>query len=371
MRALAITAVVFAAAAGVVQLARIDTGLFATFGPDRLIADANAGDTPDAATAARAALHWRPIDGTAYRIVALETPDARQRHRLLQRAIARWPRDPVARARLMGEAFDAHDFDAGMAQLDGLLRVAPALAPDVFALLVHDLATPAVRDALAARVATDPPWRNALASSLARPETDPAIALATLERLAAAAPATPQEVLAHADALERSGRAAEARATWSASVASGAPAPVFDRVSGARNPGPVCLARWRRRRRGRRSHAGGACASISMAARCATRTSRAPRTGAGPLSPAGRCRNDVPRHSRPFAWRVQCRGDGGARLGRTRLAGQRRCKRSTHLRRAAGCASQQLQLVHAARSLAEATLDGSLWLHEVGIVPTR
>jgi hypothetical protein len=371
-RPLRVACVALAAAAfaiAMLQLARVDTELGAPTGPDRLIARAESR-AQRARADVRDALRWRPIDGAAYRILALQSPERVRRHALLERAVARWPRDRAARAHLMADAFAARKFDVGLAHLDGLLRVAPSTAPGVLRLLTHDLAEPAVRDAVAARVATDPPWRDALVTVLAADTTDPAVAAATLDRMAADAQPKPHEVLAHASALERMGQAQQARALWWKSTVRAPLAPVFDPTFQALGtPGPYA---WQAAdsagvdiepvpRDGLHlDFDGRAVRDLSVHQRLALAPGRYELRAAA----ANRVAT-----TRPFLWRVQCTDarpplldlalpDGEATVtGRFEVPGD--------------CPSQQLRLHHAARSLSEATSAGTLVLRRIGIVPTH
>ena len=79
-------------------------------------------------------------------------------------AVARWPRDRIARATLADRAFAADDVDGGLHHIDALLRVAPAVRATVLGKLMPYLGDPRIRDGLVARLAADPPWRGAVAA---------------------------------------------------------------------------------------------------------------------------------------------------------------------------------------------------------------
>ena len=149
-----------AAAFGAVQLARVDADVGPAFGPDRVQRTLDAVPTPSAEqiAAARDVLDARPLDGRAYRAIAL----AQHRPGLLDTANARWPRDPMTRASLTDRALAEGDVATGLQHLDALLRVAPELSATFVPLLMPHLGDARVREALADRLSENPPWRGSL-----------------------------------------------------------------------------------------------------------------------------------------------------------------------------------------------------------------
>jgi hypothetical protein len=150
VRAMIALAVAAIAGVGAVQLARVDTALGAAFGPDRLQRRLDVAPSPAAmrAAEARRILEVRPIDGRAYRVLAL----AEQRDALLPIANARWPRDALTRATLADRALADGDVDAGLTHLDALLRTNPRTRERILPLLMPYLGDTRVRDAMVDRL---------------------------------------------------------------------------------------------------------------------------------------------------------------------------------------------------------------------------
>ena len=201
------------------QLARVDAGLGAPAGPDRLLrlVDADPEVTSRDHARIRSALHERPVDGRAYRALAQGSTangDDATADRLLQIAVARAPRDHVARALLAERAFAEGDPAAGMEHIDAVLRVAPHARRDILALLVPHLADVAFRAALVERIVLDPPWRGALPAALRAEGVAPEPAERLLADLAVRTPLTESEQHARILLLDTLGQSPRARAAW-------------------------------------------------------------------------------------------------------------------------------------------------------------
>ena len=247
------TAAILAAAIlgiAAIQLARVDANLGAPYGPDRILRalDATPALVSTDATQARIALRTRPIDGAAYRVLAQAQDAAGHPDRataLYATAVARWPRERIARAMLADRAFAADDIDAGLHHVDALLRVAPTLRAAVLGTLMRNLGDQRIRQGLAARIAADPPWRDAVAPSLLDAATPTAQAEVLLAALAARTVLTPAELQARLALLDRLGQPTRARAIWLATLSHKdrqAAALVFD--GGFERPGVVGGYAW-------------------------------------------------------------------------------------------------------------------------------
>ena len=176
-------AAAFAIAA--LQLAQVDAPLGSPRGPDRIVeaipADADAA--ADLKAAAAAVLADRPVDGRGFRLLAqrAELEGQGERARELYRiAVERAPRDRLARAKLLEDALVAGNYNLAGEHVDALLRVMPTLGAPLLATLVQSLPAPALQAVLAPRLASDPPWRPALATALRQDDVDPAAADALL-----------------------------------------------------------------------------------------------------------------------------------------------------------------------------------------------
>ena len=373
--ALAIATVVVIAA---VQLARVDTTWGRAVGPDRLVRQLDASPAPAEArvAAAREVLQARPVDGRAYRAIAL----ASDRPELLDIANARWPRDVPTRASLADRALAAGDADTGLMHLDALLRIEPWTRESMLPLLLPHLGDARVRDALVERLAADPPWRGAFLTSLRSDVARADDAAAVLAALAMRVPADDALMQARVEVLDRAGRHAEARAAWVASLPSaqrGLAGPVFD--GGFEAPAVRAGYGWRFRDlpgvmidiTGDMPRNGNGALSIEFDDRAVRFDSVEQRLALSPgdyrLEAAALDRVDS---DRPFEWRLSCRG--GAELARLPLArtGDWNAQ-SVTFAVPADCAGQRLVLVHAARSLAERRLRGRLLIDDLGIFLSR
>jgi tetratricopeptide (TPR) repeat protein len=180
-------------------------------------ASATSSNLPDARNA-REILRARPADGAAFRALAGEARargDAARAQRLYAIAVRRNPRDLEARLALADAALARRDLPSAMRHLDAALRVAPDAAEPRMQAVLDTLPDPAVRAALAARLAADPPWRDRLPTWLWH--ADPAAALALLDALAVR-PLPAEELAQRMSLLESLGRARDARAAWSAAL---------------------------------------------------------------------------------------------------------------------------------------------------------
>lgn len=366
--ALAVAAV---AAGAAIQLARVDTTLGAAFGPDRVMRRIDVAPSSSVEAEARAVLASRPIDGRAYRVLAL----AGKRDDLLATANARWPRDAMTLATLTDRALAAGRVDVGLAHLDALLRTQPSTRSLMLPLLMPYLGDARVRDALVERLAQDPPWRGDLFAGL-RSEAAPALeAEALLVALGKRVSPDDAALQTRIAVLDRAGRAAEARKLWLASIDARDAGLVYD--GGFEQP-PVAATSpyaWRFDDvpgavidyASDEVRSGDAALSIEFDDRAVRFASVHQALALAPghyrLEAAALDRVES---TRPFEWRLACKG--GAEIARLPLARARVWNvQSIAFDVPPTCPAQTLSLVHAARSLPERRLRGRLSIDDVGI----
>lgn len=371
VRAVIALAVAAIAAGAAIQLARVDTTLGAAFGPDRVMRRIEVAPSPSTEAEARAVLASRPIDGRAYRVLAL----AEKRDDLLATANARWPRDAMTLATLTDRALAAGQVDAGLEHLDALLRTQPATRSLMLPLLLPYLGDVRVRDALVERLAQDPPWRGALFEAL-RSDAAPALeAEALLVALGKRVPPDDAALQTRIAVLDRAGRAAEARKLWLASIDARDAGLVFD---GGFEQLPTAASSpyaWRFDDvpgavidyANDEVRSGDAALSIEFDDRAVRFASVHQALALAP----GRYRLEAAaldrvESTRPFEWRLACKG--GAEIARLPLARAREWnEQSVTFDVPQMCIAQTLSLVHAARSLPERRLRGRLSIDDVGI----
>jgi hypothetical protein len=382
VRATVAVAAAALAALATLQLARVDANLGSTFGPDRTQRTLDAMPLPEAAriAAAREVLDARPVDGRAYRTIAL----AEHQTNLLDTANARWPRDPLTRASLADRALAEGDVATGLEHFDALLRIAPGTGEIMLPLLMPHLHDARVRSALVDRLLEHPPWRTQVLSALRNEATPAADAETFLAALAAREPLDEKARETRIAVLDRAGRPADARSLWIASlpqdVGVGA-GRVFD--GGFEHPGVQGGYGWRfgdvpgvlidydtvSPRTGQSALA------IEFEDRAirfsAVRQALALAPGRYRMEAAARV--DVAT-DRPFEWRITCSvppKTGGQHpdvIARLPLAREDTWRmQSTMFVVPPNCMGQVMQLVHTARSLTERRLRGRLLLDDVGI----
>lgn len=150
-------------------LLRVDTQYGPPLGPDRALAEAEGGDPSAMAEGAREALHSRPIDGGAFRMLGMVAAKegANDRANELYRIAVRWdPREWRAHAFLMDAAFRRGAAEKGVRHLDALLRVNPDLEAPLLESLAADLGNKRLRRAVIARVVEETPWAAQLLTAL-------------------------------------------------------------------------------------------------------------------------------------------------------------------------------------------------------------
>lgn len=381
------SALALAFACCALRLAQVDGGLGSPRGPDRLLAriDARPAATGADAGDARRILRDRPVDGRAFRALAMVATIPGERDRLLEIAVRRAPRDRIARAALADRDFASGDIDGAMAQVDALLRVAPALqVPMLQRLLALSADARGVRAFLLQRLATDPPWRTALPRALSADGSDPARALALLDDLAAAAPLHEDEARLRVSLLRQAGRVAEARRAW----LDGLPARARDPQSRwlydggfEREPDADTGYGWRI------AQVPGTAVGFdsdmpmegarALAVDFAGRAINGFRVGQWLALAPGTYRlqaalDDGTDSERPFRWQLACVPSGGAGplLELESVPGRRGWQRlADDFVVPTGCPGQELWLEQAGRSLEERSFQGRLRLDAVAIAP--
>ena len=160
-----------------IQLARVDTQWGAAKGVDRTIAaiDEGAVSAEQVSSMARESLRYRPIDGRAYRVLAMQAHargDVADYNRLLEIAVRRAPRDRIARAAMLDKAFFEGDYPLAFENMDALFRDAPDFVAPIAEKIAPTLVNVEIRDALEERLNSNPPWKDAFIQSISKnPET--------------------------------------------------------------------------------------------------------------------------------------------------------------------------------------------------------
>ncbi len=316
----------------------------------------------------------RPIDAVAFRLLGQQAEteaDLVGALRFYRIAAARAPRDAISQGRLVEYALASGRIEEAIFHLDVLLRVDPGMGQLLLAKRAPLLGDARAREFLAALLILDPPWRDVLPTALAS-TPDPASAEALLALLATSSGYRTEERLLRTALLTTMGRPAEARTSWGTTL----PAVVrkFDGLIfdggfeyGA-GPEPY----------GWRLHSPvGAAIGLDTANPAEGRSALVLIFDGRAVDfsgvtqdlalPVGNYRFDLladqrlTPDARPFAWTFVCR-ETGTEIGRMPLPatteGWQRFSMSMEI--PAGCETQQLALVHEARSLRERMLSGRL-----------
>lgn len=189
----------------------------ARHGPDSLSAAPGGSGTARAGPGHGAAVFGeRPLDGGAFLAlgdaeVAMGSLEAAESFYLI--AARREPRNALVRVKLVTLYLEAGDAASAAHHLDALLRVSPETGAPLLLRMLSSIDEAAARNALASRLATDPPWRDTVPAALVT-AARPADAEALLATLGELAPMRPAEVALRATLLEQAGRASDARAFW-------------------------------------------------------------------------------------------------------------------------------------------------------------
>jgi tetratricopeptide (TPR) repeat protein len=380
-RAFLIFAACAAFAAAAFLLARVDHAPVARPLPGTTVPTA-----PDAIPDARAAadrLRTRPADGAAFRVLgddARARGDRQRAQRLYAIAVRRNPRDARARLQLVDAALARDDAAAALRDLDAAMRVAPGVAEPVLRRLLDALGQPAFRAALAARLATDPPWRERLPALLQT--VDPVATQALLAELAAR-PLPPAELALRMALLEAQGHAQEARAAWSAALpnqlrrydgrlfdggfeTAEGPAPYGWKLPSA--PEALVGLDTTHVAQGRSALAVLVQGRAVVLPDVSQRLVLAP----GRYLLVLRADSALTGAGRSFAWVLSCNAPE-VELARVALPRQTRGwqRFSTAFAVPSPCATQTLRLVHEGRNLSERTVSGRLGVDAMQLLPVR
>jgi len=124
---------------------------------------------PDAAIAtARHLLAVEPGQGDAFAVLALAAARRGDGNagKLAAIALQRAPRNRNLRTQQAAAALKAGDLPVALVQIDALLRLSPSRGTVLFPAMAEQSADPAFADALAATLATSPPWRPQFLAAL-------------------------------------------------------------------------------------------------------------------------------------------------------------------------------------------------------------
>ncbi|WP_342315590.1 tetratricopeptide repeat protein [Lysobacter sp. FW306-1B-D06B] len=361
---------------------RVEGNVGAPLGPDRLVAAAGLapGDPTTLRADAKRALKDRPVDGQAYRLLA-QVADAEgnpaQAERLYRVAIKRDPREWVAQMMLTDTALSAGAAGEAVEHLDAALRVAPFIGSDVLTAFLPHLSDAAIRDAMAAVLASNPPWAGSLMTALRDPtvQADHVEALmATLSRLR---PLNETERSVRIEALVRLGRPREARAVWFQSLGQSERRASSDLYNGGFEAAEQAEGRFSWRWSSQpgmdiavdrtNPHSGSQALRIDFSGR--------PVELKGPeqwvaleagIYTLSAWTYDTTDTTRPFLWKLSCAS--GTQLATIELSTVKPPKWSQDQARfevPPNCPMQRLVLSHASRSMEERRLGGSLLIDDI------
>lgn len=325
-------------------------------------------------------LRQRPGDADAFRMLAVAAGAQGDRARALRLAtiaVQRNPRNVDAQALLVRYRLDAGRSAEALDHLDPLLRVAPDAGRPLLGRMIG-LGDPNARRSLVARLALDPPWRPLLVDALASSATPEAIEQ-LLSMLAASSPLAAAEVGLRADNLSRLGRSLEARQVWKQALPSEARAHAGLVHDGGfeTGEGPVPYGWQLESPSGAvigldREHAfrGGSSLALVFSGRAVDVSGVRQRLALAPgrYQLSGAVDSRLQAGARPFAWRIDCRGDGTALASlplETTAAGWVQVEVTFQV--PAACPEQDLMLSRDARTARERQLSGRLYLDDVAI----
>ena len=169
-----------------------------------------------AAATARRLLGAEPLEGRAWRVLAESEAalgHAMEAERLYRIAVRRAPRDRKARVALLQVELQSQRGAAAIEHLDVLLRMTPAQAEPLLALLIELAAVDPLADEIAKRLTLDPPWRPGLVRALQANPTTPA-AHALLGAMSRSGVLTTEERALWVAGLMKQGHWGEAYARW-------------------------------------------------------------------------------------------------------------------------------------------------------------
>ncbi|MEF2154750.1 hypothetical protein V3390_00630 [Luteimonas sp. FXH3W] len=156
--------------------ARADLDFDAPLGADHAVAAMESGALAGAALMplATQALADRPVDGRAYRVMAVATADQGniEGYRALINAAVRWaPRDRLTRVYLFEDALAQGSAPLAVEHLDALLRDVPQIAAEAARQIAPLMSLPVMQDAMRQRLTSKPNWGPAFVAELAKQPT--------------------------------------------------------------------------------------------------------------------------------------------------------------------------------------------------------
>ncbi len=166
-------AAVFAMLGLAYYTARVDLNFDAPLGADHAVSALESGQLAGASLVplATAALADRPVDGRAYRVMAVATADQGNidGYRALINAAVRWaPRDRMTRIYLFEDALAQGSAPLASQHLDALLRDVPQIATEAARQVAPLMTLPEMQQAMRQRLAAKPNWGPAFVAELAR-----------------------------------------------------------------------------------------------------------------------------------------------------------------------------------------------------------
>lgn len=180
------------------------------------------GDLEAARQLARRALAAAPLHGPAFSLLAEISAQAGDPEALdlAQAAVRRNPRDLRARARLAEAALARAEYDAAVSQLDVILRLSPQQRQRLIPELLTWSAEPNFADALALKIAANPPWRPTILNAMGKRVAEPPVR-ALYARLRDKGGLSPAETARWLDELMRAGEWGAAYAHWASRATAG------------------------------------------------------------------------------------------------------------------------------------------------------
>ena len=343
----------------------------------------DAGELDRAQATARQLLSHEPLHGVGYRLLAQVAERQGRKDealRLYTIAERRAPRDLLTRAWLAQHYLEQGQVASALEQVDRILRMSPQRARSINPVLIQLAQAPAFADALARKLAGNPPWRPGLLAALRDPKAgNPAANGRVMEALQAQGGLTPEEYGRWLDSLIASGRWGEAYARWAGSVAKpdGRLPLVYNgdfrqAITGAgfdwrlrRVPGVLASVEPGNGR-------GGQAAYLRfLDRRVASAGLEQPLLlGPGRYRLTARMRAQGLRSATGLQWVVGCVGKGGAVARLDPVDGNHDWREFvTDFTVPAGCDGQWLRLVNPVAAGAAQRVAGSLWVDDVKIVP--
>jgi hypothetical protein len=322
--------------------ARVDLDFDAPLGADHAVTAMESGALTGASLMplATQSLADRPVDGRAYRVMAVATADQGNidGYRALINAAVRWaPRDRLTRVYLFEDALAQGSAPLAVEHLDALLRDVPQIAPEAARQIAPLMSLSVMQDAMRQRLTSKPNWGPAFVAELAK---QPALRSVARSYWLDSVPHTAADALLYDPGFERG--PVEGAFGWRLPSMPGADAAFSTEqpLAGKQSVAMDFL--------GRSVTVNGPYQDLTLApGRYAVALLTRDETGA----------------ERPFVWSVACTVGGSGELGRLEVGGPltRGLKQSTlTFTVPAGCTGQRLAFRDGGRSLVERQYNGRL-----------